>query len=197
MQKYKLINLQTKGEHLCDKVTIDGFNYYVSDEEIKESDWYLAWETINNIESNHIVQKATDSEPVGMYSWASNYKKVIATNNPNIDILKVVDEVEEIVDYSESLAKSLYNPEAHRNDAIKSLLAVACQSGYNKSQETHPFSEEDVIEFAEFVAKYTDKNKNHKGEMLHAKSKYDGSERTKDLLQLWKEQKPKKVYYEN
>jgi len=29
--KYKLINAQTKEEHLCDKVTIDGFDYYVSD----------------------------------------------------------------------------------------------------------------------------------------------------------------------
>lgn len=25
MQKYKLINTKTKEEHLCDKVTIDGF----------------------------------------------------------------------------------------------------------------------------------------------------------------------------
>lgn len=27
--KYKLINNQTKKETLCDKVTIDGFDYYV------------------------------------------------------------------------------------------------------------------------------------------------------------------------
>lgn len=29
---YKLINIKTKEEHLCDKVTIKGFDYYVSDE---------------------------------------------------------------------------------------------------------------------------------------------------------------------
>ena len=46
-------------------------------------------------------------------------------------------------------------------------------------------SEEDMINFAEFVAKYPDKNKNVNGEMLHAKSKYDSSERTIDLLQEW------------
>lgn len=57
------------------------------------------------------------------------------------------------------------------------------------------FSEEDMIEFAEFVAKYPDKNKNYKGEMLYAQSKYDGAERTIDLLQLWKEQQPKIVKY--
>lgn len=30
--KSKLINTQTKEEHLCEKVTIDGFEYYVSDD---------------------------------------------------------------------------------------------------------------------------------------------------------------------
>jgi hypothetical protein len=39
-----------------------------------------------------------------------------------------------------------------------------------------------LIEFAEFVAKYPDKNRNANNEMLHAKSKYDGAERTVDLL---------------
>ena len=42
--------------------------------------------------------------------------------------------------------------------------------------------------FAEFVATYPDKNTNINGEMLHAKSKYDGAERTIDLL---------KEYYES
>jgi hypothetical protein len=39
-----------------------------------------------------------------------------------------------------------------------------------------------MCSFAEFVATYPDKNKNVNGEMLHAKSKYDGAERTIDLL---------------
>lgn len=31
--KYKLININTKQETLCDRVTIGGFDYYVSDNE--------------------------------------------------------------------------------------------------------------------------------------------------------------------
>jgi hypothetical protein len=54
------------------------------------------------------------------------------------------------------------------------------------------YSEEDMIKFAEFVATYPDKNKNINGQILHAKSKYDGSERTIDLLQVWFEQFKKK-----
>jgi hypothetical protein len=54
------------------------------------------------------------------------------------------------------------------------------------------FTEQDMIKFAEYVASYPDKNRNHKSEILHAKSKYDGAERTIDLLKIWlKEYKTK------
>jgi hypothetical protein len=58
--------------------------------------------------------------------------------------------------------------------------------------ERNGYSREDMINFAEFIAKYPDKNRNHTGQMLHAKSKYDGAERTIDLLQVWFEQSKKK-----
>jgi hypothetical protein len=60
--------------------------------------------------------------------------------------------------------------------------------GGAKWQQERMYSEEDMIKFAEFVATYPDKNKNVNGEILHAKSKYDGAERTIDLLQIWFEQ---------
>jgi hypothetical protein len=55
-----------------------------------------------------------------------------------------------------------------------------------KWQQERMYSEEDMIEFAEFVATYPDKNKNVNGQILHAKSKYDGAERTIDLLEQFK-----------
>ena len=55
-----------------------------------------------------------------------------------------------------------------------------------KYQAEKMYSEEDMISFAEFVATYPDKNRNVNGEMLHAKSKYDGAERTIDLLKQFK-----------
>lgn len=53
-------------------------------------------------------------------------------------------------------------------------------------KEQQGYSEEDMIEFAEFVATHPDKNRNVYGETLHAKSKYDGAERTIDLLEQFK-----------
>jgi hypothetical protein len=45
-----------------------------------------------------------------------------------------------------------------------------------------------IIAFAEFLGTYPDKNRNVNGEILHAKSKYDGAERTIDLLETFKKQ---------
>ena len=63
-------------------------------------------------------------------------------------------------------------------------------------QAERMYSEEDMIAFAEFVAEHPDKNRNHKGEMLHAKSKYDGAERTIDLLEDFKKKYVKKCNME-
>jgi hypothetical protein len=47
------------------------------------------------------------------------------------------------------------------------------------------YNKQDMIDFAEYVASYPDKNRNIHNQMLHAKSKYDGAERTIDLLEIW------------
>jgi len=57
---------------------------------------------------------------------------------------------------------------------------------FEDAKEMH---KKEMCEFAEFVATYIDKNKNVYGDMLHAKSKYDGAERTIDLLEIFKRDK--------
>jgi hypothetical protein len=57
-----------------------------------------------------------------------------------------------------------------------------CDLLYELRDELTAKHKEEMIAFAEFVAKYRDKNRNANNEMLHAKSKYDGAERTVDLL---------------
>jgi len=47
------------------------------------------------------------------------------------------------------------------------------------------FNEQDMIDFAEYVASYPDKNRNIHNQILHANSKYDGAEKTIDLLEVW------------
>lgn len=45
-----------------------------------------------------------------------------------------------------------------------------------------------AICFAEWCTKYRDKNRNVNGEMLHAKSKYDETYLTKELLEMYKKE---------
>jgi len=54
---------------------------------------------------------------------------------------------------------------------------------YTAFEQAKAMEKEQMIGFAEFVAGYPDKNRNHLGQMLHAKSRYDGAERTVDLLE--------------
>ena len=174
--KYKLINSVSKIETICDKVTMDGFDYYVSDERAVANDFALY--------GGHITKKIVDTE------WTTGDKKVIATNNPNIDIPKVVDEVE-------ILLENYYSHEDDGGDRV--FYSTQVREIINKSQETHPFSEEDMIDFYKWVNQpHPEDNRQPSAVYIknidmwwHNHKKYT----SKELLQLWKEQQPKIVYY--
>jgi hypothetical protein len=73
----------------------------------------------------------------------------------------------------------------HNADKITTASTTSAKIE-NKTLWKEMYSEEDMVSFAEFVATYPDKNRNVNGEILHAKSKYDGAERTIDLLKQFK-----------
>ena len=84
--KYKLKHIKTGEEHLCDKVTIDRFEYYISnDKPLKGEPYYVDNSLGKRIETS-------ETKPSGII------KRVICSNNPNIDIPKVVDEVDTILE---------------------------------------------------------------------------------------------------
>lgn len=189
--KYKLINSVSKIETICDKVTIDGFDYYVSDEKPKLGEFYLD-------DINQIRQSVTDDEEY--WDRRNGYKVIITCNNPNIDIPKVVNEVEKLsFEFCED--KWEYVIEENRE---------SFEAGYNKSQETHPFSEKDMIDFTKWLVKRLepkydcDTTMNFIPQvMIHGEEQVwtKGNEMitkfytTKEVLKLWKEQQPKIVYY--
>jgi hypothetical protein len=176
MNKYKLINKQTGKEHLCERVVLDGWDYYVSDEKgqvgdivvEKYVDGTIGLEQIDTLNDIDLLLQ----------------KKVIATNNPNIDIPKVVDEVEMWIDETTSILK-----DEHTIKTSKMCL----KAGYNKSQQTHPNSDEDMIEFGNWLSK--EYNISNGIGWWHSHESIEDIS-TKELLQLWKEQKPKTLYYE-
>ncbi len=170
--KYKLINKVTQEEHLCNKVIIDGFNYYIEDGNVVKpidfSKYQYQKDTVLFKGMNHMKQ--------------GEVYEVIATNNPNIDIPKVVDEVEILADEK---INDLFNPHGHGDIDTNSFYKDGFIEGYNKSQETYKWSDEDVVEFAAWAVKMDWRSVS----VIYEKT-------TERLLQLWKEQKPKIIYYE-
>ena len=99
----------------------------------------------------------------------------MATTNPSIDIPKVVDKVaelaEEITTYEHFCDSSLDYASHYKGVKI----------GYNKSQETHPFSEDDMIEFLKFYKSYI---------LMLKAEKWENLEVTEEkLLEVWKNQR--------
>ena len=173
--KYRLINLDTTKEHLCDKVTINGSDYYVSDEIPKVGDWVIEYQKGDEIGELHFIN--------GKYVLSVDIqKKTIATTNLNIDIPQVADEVEELAD---KYVKG--QPIRNRSIANDEWNATGFVNGYKKSQETHPFSEEDVCDFVEWMNL-------HYRALEHTIS-LKGVKGTEDLLKLWNQQQPKKLYF--
>ena len=181
---YKLINKLTGEEHICQKMVVDGWDYYVSDEIIEEGWKGTAYK--KDVKGQIFKHFYTTND------WYKDAKKVIATNNPNIDIPKVVDKVEQLA--HKYFAEERFNWEQGNPNGLKSPQSLVehynktftplFKAGYNKSQKTHPFSEEDMIEFAKFSIK---------NNFCKEENRYY---QYWELLQLWREQKPKIVYYD-
>lgn len=148
---YKLIKNTTKEETICSLVTIDGFEYYVSDAKIKKNDYFYV--KTKNIFGGNIITKSIGN---GKNYWEehiitsvmdekgyhpSHCSKVIATNNPNIDIPKVIDEVDNII-------KNTFYDE--NGDFKRSTIGAddwinGLKLSYNKAKETYQYTEEDIF----------------------------------------------------
>lgn len=171
-QKYKLINITTKEETICDKVVIDGFDYYISDEKAPEGFY------------GYLNFQGGDIKKIGKY-FADDWKKIITTNNPNIDIPKVIDEVEKL---AELRYKTIGFIEEWRELEENNPKNEGFIEGYNKAKETYQFTEQDMIEFTKFYNSYKEMIKTEQWEIIEFSCE--------DVLKVWKSQKLKTIYYE-
>ena len=176
---YKLINKITNEEHICSKVVIDGYDYYVSDETVIEG---LFISMGNN--GNSLLYHTNEILP------ASCSKKVIATNNPNIDIPQILEEP------NETLIHQIAADLGYR--MLPDDLEEGIKAGYKESQETHPFSEEDMIEFNEwYYNSFLDDLIGLNGrEVMNKYQHLKNKGITKEVIQIWKEQRIKTIYYD-
>ncbi len=157
---------KNKEETICEKVKIDGFEYYISDEIAKPREYYYSY--LTNKISVSFIQKNKD------------LKKVLCTNNPNIDIPKIINEFENLAEQDADKCEYYKHPNSDNGyyDHVEGFKA-----GYNKAKETYQFTEQDMIEFSNFVRR-------HYMLKLLPKKSYQ------ELLSIWKEQQTKIIFYE-
>ena len=181
--KYKLINLQTKEEHLCNKVTIDGFDYYVNDANVHITHPCYFYNKPTNYLGKAIKKegKFWVCENMEGFHLLSEADEVIATNNPSIDIPQILEE------FNETLVHQIAADLGYR--MLPDDLEEGIKAGYKESQETHPFSEEDMVEFADFL--FTDCAENGPFGFSYKGKAYSN----KELFEIWQKQQPKIVYY--
>ena len=181
---YKLVNKTTKEETICTKVNVDGFDYYVNKQAINSFDWYYL-KQVSDVGTHTGIYQASDKPKVNkLNSLAENIHKVICTTNPNIDVFKVIDEVEELF------------TTISKNPPYCNVINKNAIMGYNKHKETNPFSEEDMIEFGQWAGineyRYNKKFLMYQKHFINETLFYT----SKELLKLWKEQKVETIYYQ-
>lgn len=196
MQKYKIINKSTNEETTCTKVVIDCFDYYVISFVDKKNSYIIekgkaVVKYIKNL-GDDLIWESLDKKSSACDGKTEFEYTVIATNNPNIDLPKVIDEVEKLADIcsSKNYQRNL------DGSTDKEGITFGFIEGYNKSQELYPNSDNDMIEFGKFIS-----NENYvfcvNGEWI---KNGDGTYKviantTKELLAIWKSQQPKIIFY--
>jgi len=194
---YKLINKTTGEEHICSKVVIDGFDYYVNDVEIQEKDhhsfFYHKQEGIVFI--NFIKGQSCLCNEKHVDFFKGSLQKIIATNNSSISLSQIIDEIEELANnninsyYGEKNAEIGSGARSYWETQIIGFI-----EGYNKSQETHPYSSEDMIEFVNWIQESWFSGN---AVSLWWKPDFENKRQItiKELLEIWKEQRIKVIYY--
>lgn len=171
-KQYKLINLETKEEFICDKVVIEGMDYYVNDD-IKSGDVtpYIMCYANNTYEICNTNNGIRESK-LGLA------KRVIATIIGNsIATPKITDEAYYLSQKASIVDRAKYD--------------LGYMVGFTMAKGKYPFTEDDMIEFAEWLAE------NASSTLVFSKW-LDGElvdRTTKELLDIWQEQRIETIYF--
>jgi hypothetical protein len=190
--QYKLINKNTKQENLCVKIVIDGFDYYVINVHPEVGQWCID-------PHGNLTIFGFDFRAIFTPKELNYVKKIIATNNLSL----VQSGLPMVINQTEKLAEQFVKDKLKLSSQAVGVL-VGFIEGHNAAKETHPYDADDIEEFI----KWKDNNRWYNFEngkwnytfehgMSISKGAYEKNYRktTKELLDIWKEQTVKTLYY--
>lgn len=174
-KQYKLINLETKEEFICEKVVIEGMDYYSIKGDIKFGDYvtngFMVWLWKDN------------TSLLGI-------KKVVASTNPSIDTPKITDEAYYLSQKASIVDRAKYD--------------LGYMVGFNMAKGKYPFTEDDLEEFYIWKDEnrwFTFSNGKWNYTFEHGTSISEDAyelryrKTTKELLDIWQEQRIETIYF--
>lgn len=175
---YQLIHIDNGQVTMCEKKTIKGEDYYVSDDKINIYNLFIVNDVIHKCIGLHKVYGDIESDN-GLCYDITKCKKLIATTNTSLQCPQVVDYVEELAEQAtcDDFFTNINEEHRHKLRFIQ---------GYSEHSETHSLSDEESCMFAEYAVKnmfYADENRS-----LVART-------YSELFTLFKSTLPTKVYY--
>jgi hypothetical protein len=203
-QLYKLINFATKEKHICKRIIVNYnpnptgldldnvFTYFITDEEIKQGDWWF------NLD-NYLIDN--DSEIAELANNAPSCKKLIATDKESVELTKYFDGIAKNIFVTppqiiENLGKDLATQTIENTVGLKTtteklIVTASFVEGYCKHAEKYPYSDEDMIEYSEWCLK---QDITSKGPFKYVD--FEGKIiTTKDLFEYWKSIQFPQVYF--
>lgn len=167
--KYLVKNRKTGEETLCEKVGVDGFDYYIVNKLPNAKDYFI---TRNNGLGQH--------NGAGIILFKDD-RKVIATTNKSLDLPQVVDEVEELASKAADSEECFNNVDGDYSGYYDYIEGF--QVGYNKAEETYQFTKYDMVEFTDWI-------------FVESFKKGTSDFTTSELLDIWQQQRIIKIEVE-
>ena len=173
LKKFKLINSK-KEEIICEEVEIDGFKYYQADncgrEALIDGCFYIY--------KNEMICKYSKLYNKSAASAGYN-KKIIATNNPNLELPQIIDTA--LISAQNSILL-LSNLQTSRDQHV----GITCFfEGYKQAKDESPFSKEEMFNFADYYF----------NEIFNTDIKSNFLS-TNDIFKMWELTNIKTLYYD-
>lgn len=131
-------------------VYTDDYALIVSDEQIKERDWFFNGEDI--LQASRITDIIIDTE--GQWSEIKSSKKIIAhrplTNAPVLEEVPLLPQFTQEEDVEE-VSNTLFRNKIDNLEEIHSDFTLGFIDGYNKAKETYKYTEENLRECCSLI----------------------------------------------
>jgi hypothetical protein len=194
MKRYRLINKKNKDQHLCEKVRVYGFDYYIAHIEtpVDGKQYFNVWD-------DRVWTYKEKPCPMPYWGNLTTLREIIATTDTILPDLPEIDTVDQnqcdAIELAEKFVKGHPDYAAEGFSEYQNGLLNGFIEGYMAHNKTNPFTKEDLIAFHRWVrrSQWQDYNDLIPNTFIN---KYDERKTTVEIIELWtKESRIETIYF--